>query len=146
MHELCTPILYIVCISLISHQHFGVRNPSGLIWFYHTCIMICVLADIHFIYYYIFQTWFLNLYFNEHQNKLKMGNCTLLYIKVTDEHLVSYMGGTRSYMRSLKIKYQTPKNQISHHKQNNIKIEQSMFALAPPPPPPYIYDQSSMWL
>ena len=70
-----------------------------------------------------------------------MGNCTLLYIKVTDEHLVSYMGGTRSDMRSLKIKYQTPKNQISHHKQNNIKIviEQSIFALAPPPPPPHIY-------
>ena len=53
---------YIVCISLISHQHFCGRNPSWLIWFYH--IMICVLADIHFIYYYIFQTWFLNLYFN----------------------------------------------------------------------------------
>ena len=45
-----------------------------------------------------------------------------------------HIWGERDHnMRSLKIKYQTPKNQISHHKQNNIKIEQSMFALAPPP-------------
>ena len=77
MLELCTPILYAYPLLVTSIFVWEIhQDSSGFIISWYDC----VLADIHFIYYYIFQTWFLNLYFNEHQNKLKMGNCTLLTV------------------------------------------------------------------
>ena len=117
MHELCTPILYAYPLLVTSIFVWEIhQDSSGFIISWYDC----VLADIHFIYSIIIYFKLDFLIYISMNTKINWKWAIVhysLYIKVTDEHLVSYMRGTRSDMRSLKIKYQTPKNQISHHKQ-----------------------------